>query len=192
MATKKLETEFSNLKKGFVGLQKLINNLIEKHENLEKKYKTFIKKGRKKNFKCRKCGDKFETLKNLQDHKEEDCSTDKFKCEECGKYFKDQTKLQNHSEKMHVKFKCDECDKVFRYEQNMKNIKKQNMKIFSYFVTITIMRRNVHLKMTVFMLMKIQKNVNLEVIVKLILLVCLFLILLIYYIHQEQQVLLKR
>ena len=40
------------------------------------------------------------------------------------------------------------------------------MKMFNYFVTITIMRRNVHLKMTVFMLMQIKKNANLEVIVK--------------------------
>ena len=116
MATKKLETEFNNLKKEFVGLQNLIKNLLDKHENLEKKYDKFIQKQKKNNFKCRKCGDNFEKLKNLQDHKEKGYSNDKYKCDECEKYFNDENKLQNHTERMHLKFECDECDKVFRYE----------------------------------------------------------------------------
>ena len=36
MATKKLEAEFMNLKKEFVGLQNLIQNLLDKHGDLEK------------------------------------------------------------------------------------------------------------------------------------------------------------
>ena len=116
MATKKLETEFNNLKKEFIGLQNLIKNLLDKHENLEKKYDKFIQKQKKKNFKCRKCGDTFEKLKNLQDHKEKGCSNAKFNWDEREKYFNDENKLQNHTEKMHVKFECDDCDKVFKYE----------------------------------------------------------------------------
>ena len=116
MATKKLETEFNNLKKDFIGLPNLIKNLLDKHENLQKKYDKFIQKQQKKNFKCRKCGDTFEKLKNLQDHKEKGCSNDKYKCDECEKYFDDENKLQKHTEKKHLKFECDDCDKVFKYE----------------------------------------------------------------------------
>ena len=56
MATKKLESEFINLKKEFIGLHAMIQNLLEKHGDLEKKYEIFVKKQRKKNFKCRNCG----------------------------------------------------------------------------------------------------------------------------------------
>ena len=108
MATKKLETEFINLKKEFIGLQDLIKNLLEKHENLERKYEKFIKKQRKNKFKCSKCGDKFETLKNFQDHKENCCSYFEYECEECEKCFTNENKLQNHRDKMPVKIECNE------------------------------------------------------------------------------------
>ena len=116
MATKKLETEFINLKKEFIGLQNMIQNLLDKHGEIEKRYEKFISKQKKGNFRCRNCGDKFEILRKLQEHKEEGCSTDNFKCDECEKSFKNEKKLQDHTEKMHVKYECDDCDKVFKYE----------------------------------------------------------------------------
>ena len=76
MATRKIEDEFNNLKKEFVGIQNMIKNLLEKHGDLENKYVKFIQKQRKVNFKCRSCGDKFEVLKDLKEHKENGCSSD--------------------------------------------------------------------------------------------------------------------
>ena len=133
MATKKLETEFINLKKEFIGLQDLIKNLLEKHENLERKYEKFVKKQRKNKFRCSKCGDKFETLKNFQDHKEDCCSNFEYKCEECEKCFKDENKLQNHRDKMHVKFECDKCEKVFKYEAVLEKHKEAAHEDFPLF-----------------------------------------------------------
>ena len=101
MATSILENEFINLKKEFTGLQSLIQNLLDMHGDLEKKYVNFIDKHSKNNFRCRNCGDKFQALKKLQDHKEEGCSTTKFECDECEKRFKDEDKLQQHKDKMH-------------------------------------------------------------------------------------------
>ena len=116
MATKKLEIEFINLNKEFIGLQNLIQDLLDKHSDLEKRYEKFIHKQRKSNFKCRGCGDKFDILKNIKDHKDEGCSSDKIKCDECDKYFKDDDKLEDHKKKKHSEFECDECDKEFRFE----------------------------------------------------------------------------
>ena len=104
MATKKLETEFNNLKKEFIGLQNMIQNLLDKHGDIEKRYEKFISKQKKGNFRCRKCGDKFETLRKLQEHKDEGCSTDNFKCDECEKSFNNEKKFKDHKEKKHVKF----------------------------------------------------------------------------------------
>ena len=116
MASKKLETEFLNLKKEFVGLQELIQNLLEKHGDLEKKYERYMLKQRKNNFRCRNCGDRFDILRHLQEHKEKGCSSDRFQCDECEMCFKDEQKLQDHKEKKHVKFECDDCGIEFRYE----------------------------------------------------------------------------
>ena len=87
MATKKLETEFLNLKKEFVGLQTMIQSILDKHGDLERKYEKLIQKQKKYNFRCRKCTDKFESLiSELKKHKEEGCSKDEIKCEECEKF----------------------------------------------------------------------------------------------------------
>ena len=136
MATSKLESEFINLKKEFVGLQSLIQNLLDKHGDLEKKYEKFIHKHSKNNFRCRNCGDKFQALKKLQDHKEEGCSTTKFECDECEKRFKDEDKLQQHKDKMHEKFECDECEKVFGYESVLEKHKEaahENAELFCHY-----------------------------------------------------------
>ena len=116
MATKKLETEFINLKKEFLELQKLIQNLIDKHGDIKKIYEKFIQKQKRGNFKCRNYGEKFDILRKLQDHKEEDCPIDSVKYGECEKCFKDKKELQDHTDKMNKKFGFDECDKVFRFE----------------------------------------------------------------------------
>ena len=94
----------------------MIQNLLDRHGDLEKKYEKFMLKQRKSNFKCRDCGDKFEVLRQLQKHKEEGCSSDKFKCDECEKSFNDEKKLKDHKEKKHVKFECDECGNDYKYE----------------------------------------------------------------------------
>ena len=135
MATKKLESEFINLKKEFIGLHAMIQNLLEKHGDLEKKYEIFVKKQRKKNFKCRNCGENFESLRELKKHKEEGCDSD-FRCDECEKCFKDENKVQDHVEKMHEKFDCDECDKVFKYEAALEKHKEaahENVELFCHY-----------------------------------------------------------
>ena len=136
MATKKLEAEFINLKKEFIGLQTLIQNLLDKHGDLEKKYEKFLRKQKKNNFKCRNCGDGLESLRELKNHKEEGCSSSEFKCDECEKCFKDENILQDHTEKMHVKYDCDECDKVFKYEAVLEKHKEaahENVELFCHY-----------------------------------------------------------
>ena len=136
MATKKLEMEFINLKKEFIGLQAMIQNLLNKHGDLEKKYEKFIKKQRKNNFKCRNCGDRLESLRELKKHKEEGCSSSELKCDECDKCFKDEDKLQEHTEKKHVKFDCDECENFFKYEAVLikhKEAAHENVELFCHY-----------------------------------------------------------
>ena len=87
IANKKLETEFINLKKEFLELQAMIQNLLDTHVDLEKRYDKFIQKQRKNNFRYRHCGDKFESVRELKNHKEEGCSNSDFKCDECEKKF---------------------------------------------------------------------------------------------------------
>ena len=94
----------------------MIQNLLDKHGDIEKRYEKFIQKQRKGNFRCRNCGEISEILRKLQEHKEEGCSSNSLKCDECENCFKDEKKLQDHRDKIHVKFECDECDKVFIYE----------------------------------------------------------------------------
>ena len=128
--------EFINLKKEFIGLQAMIQNLLNKHGDLEKKYEKFIKKQRKNKFKCRNCGDRLESLRELKKHKEEGCSSSELKCDECDKCFKDEDKLQEHTEKMHVKFDCDECDKIFKYEAVLikhKEAAHENVELFCHY-----------------------------------------------------------
>ena len=135
MANKKLEIEFTNLKKEFLGLQNMIQKLLDKHMEIEKKYEKFIHKHSKKNFKCRQCGETFEDLRKYQGHKEEGCSSE-FECDECGKIFKDEERLQIHKEKWHAKFECDECEKVFRYEKVLEKHREaahENTELFCHY-----------------------------------------------------------
>ena len=135
MANKKLEIEFTNLKKEFLGLQSMIQKLLDKHMEIEKKYEKFIHKHSKKSFKCRQCGETFEDLRKYQGHKEEGCSSE-FECDECGKNFKDEERLQIHKEKWHAKFECDECEKVFRYETVLEKHREaahENTELFCHY-----------------------------------------------------------
>ena len=112
MATKKLETEFINLKKEFKGLQTLIQNLLDKHGDLERKHKKFLQKRNK--IKCRNCGDRLQSLRELKNHKKEGCSSSEFNRDECEECYKDENKLQDYTEKMHVKYDWDNCHTVFK------------------------------------------------------------------------------
>ena len=69
MATRILKAEFMNLKKEFIGLKNLIQNFLDKHGDLERKYENFLLKKRKPNIKCRICCDKFQILGQFQKHK---------------------------------------------------------------------------------------------------------------------------
>ena len=136
MATRKLEAEFMNLKKEFIRLQNLIQNLPDKQRDLEKKYENFLLKQRKTNSKCRKCGDKFQVLGQLQKHKEEGCSSEKLKCDECDKCFKDEQKLKEHKESKHTRFECDCCDKEFKYEALLEKHKEaahENVELYCHY-----------------------------------------------------------
>ena len=79
----------------------MIQNLLDKHGDLEKKYDKYIQKQRGIKFTYRNCWDKFELVRELKNHKEDGCSSSDFKCDECEKYFKDENKLvhstQSHS-----------------------------------------------------------------------------------------------
>ena len=116
MSLKTLENEFVGLKKQFNDLHKKVDDLVEQHNIVIKKYEKQMTKLKKVNFKCRKCGDKFETLKELKDHKESECVDMQLKCNECGKCFEDKKKLDDHTSKAHVKYDCDECGQEFKFE----------------------------------------------------------------------------
>ena len=61
-------------------------------------------------------GEKFENLKDLQKHKQGNCSDGKLQCDECEKSFRQQKSLDDHMGKNHVIFACEECEKEFKYE----------------------------------------------------------------------------
>ena len=63
-----------------------------------------------------KCGEKLETVKDLQNHKKENSlCKEKFECGECGKHFFDESKLNEHV-KTHKTYPCEECEIEFKYE----------------------------------------------------------------------------
>ena len=80
------------------------------------KYEKIISKQKKSNFKCRKCGENFENVKELRKNKQEHCKQETLECDECDKGFKKQETLDNHKNQYHAKYECDECEKVFKYD----------------------------------------------------------------------------
>ena len=90
MLEKELEVEFLGLKAEFVGVKSKIDDLINKYTSLEKKYEKNLKKNRKVNFKCRNCGEKFESVSELKQHRNDGCQGE-FECDECEKKFGDES-----------------------------------------------------------------------------------------------------
>ena len=82
----------------FVDLHSKIDVIINKYLNLER----HLQRQRKSSFKCKKCYKKFENLKELQKHKNEE-----FPC--------------------HANFKCDKCEKRIKSEDQLTIHKKKNM-----------------------------------------------------------------
>ena len=112
MSMKDFEPVFSTLNTEFIDLKSKVDTLINKYEVLEKQ----LKKQKKFRFKCNQCKKKFESIKELQDHRKEEGSCESnFKCDECGKTFRNEKQLEVH-EKQHQQFECDECDSEFSYE----------------------------------------------------------------------------
>ena len=106
MSAEDLELLFLNLQNEFAEFHSKIDGLIEKYEVLEKQ----LEKQIKGSFKCRKCKEKFDSLKKLKKHKsvEESCA-DEFKCGKCDKTFNSENELTLH-QKIHGNFKCEKCD----------------------------------------------------------------------------------
>ena len=93
MSDEDLELLFLNLQNVFGDFHSKLDGLIAKYEVLEKK----LEKQIKCSFKCRKCKERFESMKKLQKHKnaEESCADD-FKCEICDKTFNSENYLTLH------------------------------------------------------------------------------------------------
>ena len=108
-----------SLKKQFNELHKKVDDLVEQHSDVIKKYEKQMTNLKKTNFKCRNCDEKFRNLKELKEHKEGNCGDSSFKCDECDKGFKDQNKLDDHVSKAHVKYDCEECGQEFKYEATL-------------------------------------------------------------------------
>ena len=132
MSVKDFEPVFSTLNTEFVDLKSKVDTLINKYKDLEKQ----LKKQKKFSFKCNQCKKKFESIKELQDHKKEEGSCESnFKCDECGKTFRNKKQLEVH-EKKHQKFECDECDCEFSYEGLLERHTEAvhgDMKIFCHY-----------------------------------------------------------
>ena len=78
------------MKKEFIGLQNWIQDLLDKHSDLEKRYEKFIHKQRRGNF--------------TDDDRLEDCKKKKhseFECDEWGKEFCFEVVLETHKEAAH-------------------------------------------------------------------------------------------
>ena len=100
-----------------IKLKSKIDSLVKNYENLGKRYRKISNK--KNAFKCKKCDEEFETVKELKDHKLEKTSCQgTFKCEECDACYNVKERLEEHM-KIHVKYPCDDCDKIFNYEATL-------------------------------------------------------------------------
>ena len=116
MSQKDLETEFKHLANEFKELKELTEKLFKKYEILENKYKKCLKSKANASFICRICDQECESVKDLQEHKKAEHSTDgEYKCDECEQLFNSMHQLEKH-EKSHEKFECEDCDKIFSYE----------------------------------------------------------------------------
>ena len=115
MSLKDLELQFSSLQNVFTDLTSKIDTLINNYANLEKRYEKCVHKNKKKksSFKCQKCGEELETVKDLQEHTS---CVESFECDECDKCFQEESKLEEHVHRNHKKYPCDDCEKIFNFE----------------------------------------------------------------------------
>ena len=132
MSDNNLEKVFLNLKTEFADLHARIDGIIIKYEVLEKQLEN-TKKG---SFRCRKCKKKFDSLKELQKHKndEKPCVHD-FICEQCDKSYKSEMDLESH-QKMHGTCGCENCeckfDTVGQLEKHVSAV-HEKVKIFCHY-----------------------------------------------------------
>ena len=96
-------------------LKKIVTELREKIMKLKKF--VAIKKYDEKKFHCRKCDEKFNSMKTLKNHIRE-FHPQKIKCKECNEVFDLKCKLETHMKEKHKlpSYKCDKCDKEFILE----------------------------------------------------------------------------
>ena len=66
------------------------------------------------NFRCHNCGEKFDNVSALKQHKNDGCQGE-FQCEQCDNKFREESQLDKHKV-THKKFECDDCDKIFKHE----------------------------------------------------------------------------
>lgn len=77
--------------------------------------------GQEKPFKCAKCGKKFDTAENLENHQAKHNTEKKHKCKDCSKQYIDSADLRRHSY-MHTginRYHCAECPKAFYRKDRM-------------------------------------------------------------------------
>ena len=134
MCDKDFEKVFQNLKTEFTDLHTKIEGIISKYEGLEKLLEN-EKKG--SFFKCRKCKENFDSLKELLKHKKKkkSCVDDEFKCEKCDKSYKSENDLIIHKQ-THGNFECDKCECKFDVTGELgkhKSAVHEKIKIFCHY-----------------------------------------------------------
>ena len=132
---KVLESENSALKDEDKNLKLDYATLSEKYETLQSKVNSEETK-KKTNFRCNKCKQSFETLKDFKKHKNEhQIKHDVFECSKCDKTFDEEWKLNAHM-KLHNKYQCDQCSKNFKDEELMRKhvkITHENLKLYCHY-----------------------------------------------------------
>ena len=135
---KDLNEEVVNLKNENNDMKNMFKALSEKYEKLEKKVCECVKVA-KHVYQCNKCGQDFESMKNLRKHQQKACKSSDlvmvFDCEDCGKSFDEKWKLNAHK-KNHKKHKCDQCGKTFQAKDIMEKhtkIAHENVKLYCHF-----------------------------------------------------------
>ena len=96
------------------------NELIKSYNALEQnKEKVRVGKSKSKEHMCDVCGQMFNQLSNLKDHKESHLTASKQTCEECGNEFLTKKRLQAHVKQVHSsveRWQCDTCGQSFKLQ----------------------------------------------------------------------------
>ena len=143
VTVKELSEEIMKLKKHHISEIEL---LMEKVKDLETTLHNVLKqnsiniKQTKPHFKCKRCQEKFQSEKGLNNHKAS-CQSQMIKCTVCTKIFSKNNELEAHIKSEHEeveKFQCEKCDMTFvlkwRFEKHTKmHQENQNNKFCHYF-----------------------------------------------------------